>query len=66
MAVAKKIGLLGLVLIFLKKGFIIVLAAGAGLWGWIKRKMGREQADCLVTTTPLLGQLFELAGEVKL
>lgn len=44
-AVAKKIGLLGLLLIFLKKGFIIVLAAGAGLWGWIKRKMGREEVE---------------------
>ena len=28
-------------------------------------RMGREQADCLVATTPLLGQLFELVGTAK-
>jgi uncharacterized membrane-anchored protein len=39
-AVAKKAGLLGLLLIFLKKGFVVVLAAAAGAFAWIKRKLG--------------------------
>lgn len=28
-------------------------------------RMGQVQADCLVAPTPLLGQLFELAGAAK-
>jgi uncharacterized membrane-anchored protein len=39
-AVAKKAGILGFLLIFLKKGFIILLAAAAGAFAWIKRKLG--------------------------
>jgi uncharacterized membrane-anchored protein len=40
-AVAKKLGILGIVLLFLKKGFVLVLAALAGGWAWFKRRMGR-------------------------
>jgi uncharacterized membrane-anchored protein len=39
-AVAKKAGLLGIILLFLKKGIVIVLAAAAGAWAWFKRKFG--------------------------
>ncbi|MFL6769729.1 MAG: DUF2167 domain-containing protein [Sphingomicrobium sp.] len=39
-AVAKKVGILGIILLFLKKGFVIVLAAAAGGWAWFKRKLG--------------------------
>lgn len=44
-AVAKKVGLLGVLLLFLKKGFIVVLAAAAAGWGWIKRKLGMGGVD---------------------
>jgi uncharacterized membrane-anchored protein len=39
-AVAKKAGLIGIILLFLKKGIVIVLAAAAGAWAWFKRKLG--------------------------
>ena len=45
LAVAKKIGILGLALVFLKKGFIILLIALAGGWRWIKRKFGKGDAE---------------------
>lgn len=47
-AVAKKIGILGIVLLFLKKGIVLVLAALAGGWAWVKRKLGfaaKEESD---------------------
>lgn len=46
-AVAKKAGILGLLLLFLKKGFVVVLAAAAGLWAFLKRKLGwsKDEAD---------------------
>jgi uncharacterized membrane-anchored protein len=37
-AVAKKAGILGVLLLFLKKGFVVILAALAGAWAWFKRK----------------------------
>lgn len=37
LAVAKKVGLIALALIFLKKGFVVILAAMAGFWAWLKR-----------------------------
>ena len=40
LAVAKKIGILGILLLFLKKGLIVVLIAAAAGWKWIKRKLG--------------------------
>ena len=42
-AVAKKTGLLALLLIFLKKGFVIVLAAAAGAFAWFKRRWAKKQ-----------------------
>jgi len=39
-AVAKKVGILGVVLLFLKKGFVLLLATAAGGWAWFKRKLG--------------------------
>lgn len=36
--VAKKVGLLGLLLVFLKKGLIVLIAAGGGFIAWLKRK----------------------------
>lgn len=41
-AVAKKLGLLALILAFGKKFLVIFLAAFAGIGAWIKRKLGRE------------------------
>lgn len=45
LAVAKKVGLLGLLLVFLKKGFVIVAVAAAALWRRIKRLFGRGDED---------------------
>ncbi len=39
-AAAKKLGLLGVGLLFLKKGWILVLAAAGGLFGWLRRLFG--------------------------
>jgi uncharacterized membrane-anchored protein len=44
-AVAKKAGILAIILLFLKKGFIIVLAAMAGGWAWFKRKLGFDKDE---------------------
>ncbi len=45
-AVAKKLGILGILLLVLKKGFVFVLAAAAGAWAWFKRRVARrEEAD---------------------
>jgi uncharacterized membrane-anchored protein len=38
--IAKKLGLIGIALLFLKKGIVIALALAAGGWRWIKRKLG--------------------------
>ena len=45
-AVAKKVGLLGIIFLFLKKGIVLVLAAAAGGWAWFKRKLnfGNKEA----------------------
>lgn len=39
-AAAKKIGLLGVALLFLKKGWIIVIALFGGIGGWLRRQFG--------------------------
>jgi uncharacterized membrane-anchored protein len=39
-AAAKKIGLLGVALLFLKKGWIIVMALFGGVGGWLRRQFG--------------------------
>jgi len=43
--VAKKAGFIGLLLLFLKKGFVVLLVALAGGWKWIKRKLGRDKEE---------------------
>jgi uncharacterized membrane-anchored protein len=46
--VAKKVGLLGLLALFLKKGIAIVIALFAGVGAWVKRRLGRgndEEAE---------------------
>lgn len=48
LAVAKKAGLIGLLLLFFKKGFVVVLLMLAGGWKWIARKLGfgkEEEAE---------------------
>lgn len=42
LAVAKKVGLLGLLLVFLKKAIVLVVAGFAGIGAWVKRKLSRH------------------------
>ena len=50
--IAKKLGLIGIVLLFLKKFIIIGIAAAAGGWGWLKRKLGRGKAEEVADKQP--------------
>jgi uncharacterized membrane-anchored protein len=43
--VAKKAGLLGLLLAFGKKGIVILLALGAGILNWVRGLFGKKKAD---------------------
>lgn len=45
LAVAKKVGVLAMIALFLKKGWIIVVALLAGGWTWIKSRMGRSRRN---------------------
>jgi len=45
LAVAKKIGLLGILALVLKKGFVVILAGAAGLFAWFKRRLSKESDD---------------------
>lgn len=45
LAVVKKAGILALLLIFLKKGFIFVLFGLAASWKWIARKLGLRKDE---------------------
>ena len=45
LAVAKKVGLIGLALVFLKKGFIFLLIGLASAWKWIARKLGLRKEE---------------------
>ena len=45
LAVAKKVGLIGILLLVLKKGLVVLLAAGAGAIAWMKKKFGRGGND---------------------
>ena len=56
--IAKKLGIIGLLLVFLKKGIVIVLALAAGGWRWIKRKLGRGDEDPVEQETA-----YEPAGD---
>lgn len=42
-AVAKKLGLMGAILVFGKKFLVLILAGGAAAVAWIRRKMGLQQ-----------------------
>jgi uncharacterized membrane-anchored protein len=42
LAVAKKFGLLAILLLVLKKGFVVVAAAFASITAWFRRKMGKK------------------------
>jgi uncharacterized membrane-anchored protein len=42
LAVAKKAGLLGIVLIVLKKGGVLILAGAGAAWAWLRRLMGAK------------------------
>lgn len=39
-AAVKKLGLLGLLLAFGKKAFVLIAAAGAAAWGWLRKQFG--------------------------
>ena len=43
LAVAQKAGLLAVALLFLKKGFVVIAAAAAGGWAWIRRRLGNRK-----------------------
>ncbi|MBW8816321.1 MAG: DUF2167 domain-containing protein [Caulobacterales bacterium] len=43
--VAKKVGLIGVILLFAKKGIAIILAAAAGGWAWLRRVFGRKPRE---------------------
>lgn len=45
LAVAKKVGLLGLLAVFLKKGIAIAIALFAGVGAWVKRRLGRGNGE---------------------
>lgn len=40
LAVAKKVGLLGILALVLKKGLVVIIAAAAGLFAWFKKRFG--------------------------
>lgn len=45
-AIAKKTGLIAILLLVLKKGFVFILAGGAAAWAWFKRRGAKgEDAD---------------------
>lgn len=44
-AVAKKVGLIGIILAFGKKFLILILAFGAGIVAWVKRKFGGGEPE---------------------
>ncbi|HYC94082.1 MAG TPA: DUF2167 domain-containing protein [Sphingomicrobium sp.] len=45
-AVAKKAGLLAILLLVLKKGFVFILAGAAAAWAWFKRRVAKnEESD---------------------
>ena len=42
-AVAKKLGILGILLLVLKKGFVFILAGAGAAWAWFKRRAGKSE-----------------------
>lgn len=52
-AIAKKTGLLAILLIVLKKGFVFIIAGAAAAWAWFKRKMNKdEEAEAEIYEAP--------------
>jgi uncharacterized membrane-anchored protein len=54
-AAAKKLGLLALILVFAKKAFVLVAAGAAGVWAWVRRRLGlakRKPAQAAITEAP--------------
>ena len=49
--IAKKLGIIGLALLFLKKGIVILLIALGGGWRWIKRKLGMDGEEVVEQET---------------
>lgn len=43
LAVAKKVGLLGILLLVLKKGWVVIIIAGAAIWRWVSTLMGGKK-----------------------
>ena len=44
-AVAKKAGLIAVILAFAKKGFVFILAGGAAAFAWLRRRFGGKSKD---------------------
>lgn len=40
LAVAKKVGIIGIILAFAKKGIALIALAGAAAWGWLRKQFG--------------------------
>jgi uncharacterized membrane-anchored protein len=59
--VAKKLGFLALVLVFAKKGIVVILAAVGGGWAWIKRRFGKKPPPASPAIEPVEEQVTEPA-----
>ncbi|MDB5436547.1 MAG: rane-anchored protein-like protein [Phenylobacterium sp.] len=58
--VAKKLGLLAVLLVFAKKGIVLILAAVGGGWAWIRRRFSKP-APALPAVEPVEEQVAEPA-----
>jgi uncharacterized membrane-anchored protein len=52
LAVAKKAGLLAILLVFAKKGIALIIAAAVGARAWFKRKLARENREQALDAEP--------------
>ncbi len=43
LAVAQKAGLIAVALLFLKKGLVVIIAAGVAAWAWLRRRFGGDK-----------------------
>lgn len=55
-AVAKKLGLVGILLLILKKGFVFILAGAAAAWAWFKRRTGKGEVPEAESDEPAEGE----------
>jgi uncharacterized membrane-anchored protein len=51
-AAVKKVGILAVLLVFLKKGAVVVIGLGAALVGWLKRRFGGRSKTLELGSTP--------------